>query len=107
MGLWDVFSTRGGIPSHVPAPDRDRELVLYKYDSCPYCRRVYGLIDELRLDVAMRDILQKRESRQELIDATGRSTVPCLFIDGEPLFESSDIMAWLRAYSARDSADVS
>ena len=28
---------------------------------------------------------------------TGRATVPMLKIDGEPMFESADIVAWLRA----------
>ncbi len=26
---------------------------------------------------------------------TGRSTTPCLYIDDKPMFESSDIVAWL------------
>ena len=26
---------------------------------------------------------------------TGRNTVPCLYIDGKPMFESRDIAAWL------------
>lgn len=27
---------------------------------------------------------------------TGRRTVPCLYIDNQPMFESQDIMEWLR-----------
>lgn len=30
-------------------------------------------------------------------ERTGRSTVPCLYIDNQPMFESSDIIAWLDA----------
>ena len=35
------------------------------------------------------------ESLKRLVDDTGRRTVPCLYIDNKPMFESADIMDWL------------
>lgn len=98
-------STTGGgpvppEPHGPPAPGEAHELVLYKFDACPYCRRVQRTIDELGLDVQMRDTRRDRAARQEHVQRTGRTQVPCLYIDGEPLFESSDINAWLRAHAA-------
>lgn len=87
------------LPDHVPSPDRDRTLVLYKYDSCPYCQRVARGIEALGLTIQTRDTLVERGAREELYEKTGRTQVPCLFIDGEPLFESADILAWLTAYA--------
>jgi glutaredoxin 3 len=84
-----------------PTPDRDRALVLYKYDTCPYCQRVFRKIAALGLSVPTRDVNTEAGARQELFEATRRSQVPCLFIDGVPLFESADIMEWLEAYAAR------
>jgi glutaredoxin len=49
----------------------------------------------------MRDTRLQPEHRQALIARTGRTQVPCLFIDGEPMFESEDIVEWLEAYAAR------
>lgn len=86
------------VPAHVPAPDQPRELVLYKYDTCPYCIRVARVIEELGLEVPTRDTVRDRSARGELREQTGRTQVPCLFIDGQALFESRDIVAWLRAY---------
>ena len=86
------------VPTHVPAPDQARELLLYKFDACPYCARVARVVDELGLEVPTRDTVQDRDARPELQRLTGRMMVPCLFIDGEALFESRDIVAWLRAY---------
>lgn len=92
------------VPSNVPSPDQPRDLVLYKYDSCPYCQRVQSRIDALGLGdrVKLRDTLMEPAARAELLQATGRTQVPCLFIDGEPLFESADINAWLEAHARRD-----
>ncbi len=89
------------VPTNAPSVNDEHTLALYKYDSCPYCYRVQRVIDELELDVEMRDTMRDRSNRAALRDKTGRSTVPCLFIDGEPLFESADIVAWLRAYAKR------
>ena len=34
--------------------------------------------------------------RKDLKEKTGRTQVPCLFIDDVPMFESADIIAWLK-----------
>lgn len=72
------------------------ELVLYKYDACPYCARVQRTVRELGLTLSYRDTREEDGAREELRERTGRTTVPCLFIDGEPLFESADIIDYLR-----------
>ena len=75
-----------------------RELVLYKFDSCPYCRRVMRVIDQLELagSIEYRDTRTDPKWRSDLQQRTGRTQVPCLFIDGEAMFESADINEWLQ-----------
>ncbi len=92
-------STRRAPPAGVPSPDRPRELALYQFPSCPFCQRVLRAIDRLGLDVPLRDTLADPEARRELVAATGGTQVPCLFVDGVPLLESLDIVAWLEAYA--------
>ena len=91
------------VPTSVPTPDQARTLVLYKFDTCPYCIRVLRRIQQLGLQgqIELRDTRSERGRRQELQAATGRTQVPCLFVDGQPLFESADIATWLEAYAAR------
>lgn len=36
------------------------------------------------------------ENRQALLDVGGKTQVPCLVIDGKPLYESNDIIEWLK-----------
>jgi len=52
--------------------------------------------DTKRSDVIFRDILEDEESRKTLVLVGGKEQVPCLFIDGKPLYESSDIIEWLK-----------
>ena len=88
-------------PTWPPDPTVAHSLALYKYDSCPYCQRVMRALDPLNLgDIELRDTRQDPVHRRGLMEATGRTQVPCLFIDGQPLFESEDIVDWLTAYSA-------
>lgn len=71
------------------------KLELYKSDTCPYCKRVMNVINELGIDVEMHDIYESQEDLARLIEVGGKRQVPCLFIDGQPLYESDDIIQWL------------
>jgi glutaredoxin len=71
-------------------------LDFYYFDACPYCQRVIKVIDELKIKVNYMNIYENTNNMEKLIYITGRKTVPCLFVDGVPMHESSDIMEWLR-----------
>ncbi len=73
-------------------------LVLYKFDACPFCYRVQSWLEGRDVPVVYKDTRQDPEAREELQARTGRTQVPCLFIDGEPLFESGDILEWLEEH---------
>ena len=75
------------------------KLELFKFESCPYCRRVLRYLAESgRTDVELLDIELSKENNDRLIRVGGKRQVPCLFIDGEPLYESLDIIDWLKAH---------
>ena len=48
--------TTSDAASELP-PRTDHVLALYKYDACPYCRRVQRVLDTLDLHVEMRDTM--------------------------------------------------
>lgn len=73
------------------------KLDLYMKPTCPYCARVLGVIDEIGADVEIHNISEDSAARDTLISVGGKQQVPCLFIDGKPMYESSDIINWLRA----------
>ena len=75
------------------------KLELYMFDTCPFCRRVLKYLDESgRTDVELHNIHKSEADRQRLIEVGGVEQVPCLFIDGVPMYESLDIIAWLKAH---------
>lgn len=77
-------------------------LSLYHTPFCPYCERVRSAARRLGLDLPQRDIHESPAHRQELVEATGRQSVPCLRIQREDgsaywMHESEDIVAYLEA----------
>ena len=77
-------------------------LKLYMFSTCPYCRRVINAIEASgRTDIEYHDIHKSEADRLYLKMAGGKEQVPCLFIDGKPLYESSDIINWLAAHPQR------
>lgn len=54
-----------------------------------------AVIERHKIKVSYLDIYENTNNMQKLMMITGRKTVPCLFIDGQPMFESLDIMKWL------------
>lgn len=73
------------------------KLELFMFDTCPYCRRVLKEIDRSgRTDIDLLNIHQSEDARKRLIQIGGKEQVPCLFIDGKPMYESLDIIDWLQ-----------
>lgn len=71
------------------------DLELYKFDSCPYCQKVFRAAERLAVPLRYRDILEDDAAARTLVEIGGLDQVPCLFIDGKPLYESDDIIAFL------------
>jgi len=71
-------------------------LILYQFEACPYCAKVRAAAKELGVEMEMRDTRENDNYREELVAMTGRTQVPCLVIDGRPMHESDDIVAYLK-----------
>lgn len=76
-------------------------LALYHSAACPYCIRVRRVIDDLGIDIELRDILEDPDHRTALLAARGRATVPVLRCTSKAedrwMPESRDIVRYLRA----------
>ena len=70
-------------------------LELFVMQRCPFCRRVLAYMRHAGIDIPLRDIDADSSAREELLTKGGKTQVPCLFIDGEALYESEDIVYWL------------
>ena len=81
----------------------NQRFALYTQGRCAFCMYVMHVIRKLDLDVELRDVGRDPQHRQDLMSATGRSTVPVLRIahnDGrdEWLPESRDIVRYLNSH---------
>ena len=74
------------------------KLELYHFESCPYCRKVRNFIDKnhLKSQIVYHDTHQDSAAAERLLKMNDDSQVPCLVIDGKPMLESDDIIAWLK-----------
>ncbi len=72
-------------------------MKFYYFAACRFCQRVLTTIDELniRSHFEFLDILENPEFGDELEKMNGTRQVPCLVVDGKPMLESMDIIAFL------------
>ncbi len=74
---------------------------LFIMPSCPYCQKVLRFMEARGIELPLRDITLDPAARERLVRVGGKAQVPCLFIDGTPMYESDDIIAHLRRHVAK------
>ena len=72
-------------------------LTLFQFETCPYCAKVRGKLDELKLDYKKVNVDSNRDSeqRKELLEKSGVGTVPVLKVDDKYIGESDIIVDYL------------
>ena len=73
----------------------NHKLTLYYFNSCPFCQDVLQFIKQKNITVSLANIHTDPNHKADLIRVGGKQQVPCLIIDGNPLYESRDIIDWL------------
>lgn len=74
------------------------KITLYYFATCPFCVRVMMFLKQHRIDIPWRNIHKDPGAAQELMAVGGKTQVPCLVIEGKALYESADIIAWLKRH---------
>jgi len=70
------------------------EVELYTTPFCPYCTRARALLDRKGVAFTDIDITEESGRRAEMIQrAGGRTSVPQIFIDGEHIGGSDELVA--------------
>jgi glutaredoxin 3 len=77
---------------------------LYTTPSCPFCVRAKRLLAERRIAYAEIDVSEDDELRAEVMQRTGRRTVPQIFIDGRSIGGFEELAALDAAGELRDLA---
>ena len=87
-------------PHTLSIPIMQPKLALYISPMCGYCHYVMSTIEDLGLDVEIRNIFADRKDLEDLYKARNRTTVPVLRIttneSDQWMPESRDIVAYLQ-----------
>lgn len=94
--LWQKNPKSGKIPE--TEKDIMQNLTLYHFDGCPFCARVKDYMGKNNISLSMKDIHKESGAREELMKIGGKAQVPCLVVNGKALYESLDIIEWLRTH---------
>lgn len=62
-----------------------KHIEVYSTDNCPWCVRAKALLESKRLDYEEINISTDTDRTLEMVDRSGRRTVPQIFIDYEPI----------------------
>ena len=86
-----------------------QSLALYQFSTCPFCIKVRQEMRRLSLPIEKRDAQHHADHRNELLQGSGATKVPCLKIteaDGQTrwLQESDAIVGYLRERFAAPAA---
>jgi glutaredoxin 3 len=74
-----------------------KSVKVYSTDYCPYCDRAKALLRKKGVEFEDIDVTHSPEQRNFLIEATGRRTVPQIFIHGTPIGGCDELYALDRA----------
>ena len=69
--------------------------LLFIKEGCPYCTLVIDFARENELEIETASTLDD-DVRGALIQIGGKAQVPCLLIKDKPMYESSEIIAYLK-----------
>lgn len=69
------------------------DVTLYTATYCGYCKRALQLLDAKGVTYTNIDVTENQALRQEMQMKSGRTTVPQIFINGQPIGGCDDLHA--------------
>lgn len=69
------------------------DILIYTTSWCPYCIRAKRLLDHKELQYREIDLDREPARRIEMMELSGRRTVPQIFIDGTPIGGCDELYA--------------
>lgn len=70
------------------------KVVIYSGRNCPYCDRAKALLDSKEISYQEIKIDEDEAKRLEMVELSGRRTVPQIFINNKPVGGFDDLWAF-------------
>jgi GrxC family glutaredoxin len=77
--------------------------IVYSTQYCPWCQRAKGLLDKHGIEFTEVDVTEDVELQKEMIERSGRQTVPQIFFGDEHIGGFEDLVKYLQTQN-RDAA---
>ncbi|MBQ9041308.1 MAG: glutathione S-transferase N-terminal domain-containing protein [Eggerthellaceae bacterium] len=71
------------------------DMYLYVKPGCPFCMKVDRFLEQEGIEMEHRSVLEGTNA-DDLRALGGKVQSPCLVVDGKAMYESDDIIAYLR-----------
>ena len=71
------------------------DLTLYYKKDCEFCDKVLRFLESKHINIEKRDVKQPG-NQNDLVKIGGKKQVPCLIIKTKALYESDDIINYLK-----------
>ncbi|HID00458.1 MAG TPA: glutathione peroxidase [Piscirickettsiaceae bacterium] len=81
-----------------PGAERPKVATLFTKEGCPYCARAKAMLDELGIHYEEIPVGKGGVSSRALRAATGRDTVPQVFIEGAHIGGADDLEKWIHLH---------
>lgn len=73
-----------------------KHVELYYRNFCGYSKKVLDFMSENGIELPTHCLQTEEGAEERLVALGGKAQVPCLDIDGVAMYESDDIIAWLK-----------
>jgi glutaredoxin-like YruB-family protein len=64
-------------------PTKQKEIIIYSTETCPYCKMVKQYFDENKIKYVDLDVSQDEKAAEEMIKKSGQMGVPVIDINGQ------------------------
>jgi GrxC family glutaredoxin len=71
---------------------------VYSTQYCPWCQRAKALLKQRGIEYTEVDVTEDRALQKEMIDRTGRQTVPQIFFGEEHIGGFDDLVKYLQEH---------
>lgn len=73
-----------------------QNIIIYSTATCPYCINAKNLLEEKGLEYREIRVDLDDEERDKMVELSGRTSVPQIFIDDEHIGGFDDLYAYLK-----------
>jgi glutaredoxin 3 len=76
-------------------------IALYYSPKCPHSQRVLAYMRSQNITIPLKNVTQDKEAKEVLRTVGGYMIVPCLIVNGKPIYQDSDIIQWLSEHKSQ------